>query len=51
MTHHKICALKLVLAIIPKRLGEHVPAATNQHATIDVLLGTGRFYVVRAEEL
>jgi hypothetical protein len=34
-----------------QRLGNHVPAATNRHATNEVLLETACFYVVRAEEL
>jgi hypothetical protein len=34
-----------------QRLGKHIPAATNRRATIDVLLETGYFYVVRAEGL
>jgi hypothetical protein len=33
------------------RLGKHIPAATNRRATIKVLLVTGCFYLVRAEEL
>jgi hypothetical protein len=33
-----------------QRLGKHVPAATNRRATIEVLLETGCFYVVRAEK-
>jgi hypothetical protein len=33
-----------------QRLGKHVPAATNRCETIEVLLETGCFYVVRAEE-
>jgi hypothetical protein len=32
-------------------LGKHVPTETNTHATIEVLLETGCFYVVRAEML
>jgi hypothetical protein len=38
-------------AISRQRLGKHVPAATNAHATIQVLLETGCFCVVRAEML
>jgi hypothetical protein len=34
-----------------RRLGKHVPAATNRRATIELLLETGCFYVVRAEML
>jgi hypothetical protein len=34
-----------------QRLVKHVPVATNRRATIEVLLETGCFYVVRAEEL
>jgi hypothetical protein len=32
-------------------LGKHVTAATNTRATIELLLETGCFYVVRAEML
>jgi hypothetical protein len=38
-------------AVSRQRLAKHVPAATNQRATIDILLETGCFYVVHAEEL
>jgi hypothetical protein len=42
-------------AIVRQLLGKRVPAATNTHATIEVLLnynnGKGVFYVVRAEML
>jgi hypothetical protein len=38
-------------AISGKRLGKHVPAAMNQRATIEVLLETGRFYVVCTKDL
>jgi hypothetical protein len=34
-----------------QRLGTHVTAGTNRRATIEVLLETGCYYVVRAEEL
>jgi hypothetical protein len=34
-----------------QQLSKHVPAAMNQRATIEVLLETGYFYVVHAEEL
>jgi hypothetical protein len=34
-----------------QRLGKHVPAATNTHATVELLLETGCFYVVLAEML
>jgi hypothetical protein len=34
-----------------QRLGKHIPVATNRRATMEVLLETGCFYVVRAEEL
>jgi hypothetical protein len=34
-----------------QRLSRHVPAATNRRPKIQVLLETGYFYVVRAEEL
>jgi hypothetical protein len=32
-----------------QRLGKHVTAATNTHATIELLLETGSLFVVRAE--
>jgi hypothetical protein len=38
-------------AVSGQRLGEHVPAVPNQRTTMEVLLETGRFYVVRTEEL
>jgi hypothetical protein len=38
-------------AVSGQRLGKHIPAATNRRATIETLLETGCFYVVRAEEL
>jgi hypothetical protein len=34
-----------------QQLGKHVPVATNTHATIELLLETCRFYMVRAEML
>jgi hypothetical protein len=34
-----------------QRLGKHVLAATNTHATIELLLETGCFYVVCVEML
>jgi hypothetical protein len=34
-----------------QRFGKHVPAATNQRATMEVRVETGCFYVVRVEEL
>jgi hypothetical protein len=34
-----------------QRFGKHVPAATNTHTTIELLLETRGFYVVRAEML
>jgi hypothetical protein len=34
-----------------QRFCKHFPAATNRRTTIEVLLETGCFYVVRAEEL
>jgi hypothetical protein len=38
-------------AVCRQRLGKHVPAATDTHATIEVLLEAGFSAVVRAEEL
>jgi hypothetical protein len=38
-------------AVSGQRLGKYLPAAKNGRATIEVLLETGRFYVVRAEVL
>jgi hypothetical protein len=38
-------------AVSGQRLSKHVPAVTNRRTTIEVLLETGRFYVIRAEEL
>jgi hypothetical protein len=37
-------------AISGQRLGKHLPVSTNRHAITDVLLETGCFYVVHAEE-
>jgi hypothetical protein len=34
-----------------QRLSKHVPAATNLRAAMQVLMDTGCFYMVRAEEL
>jgi hypothetical protein len=34
-----------------QRIGKHVPAATNNHATIELLLENGVFYSVRAKGL
>jgi hypothetical protein len=42
---------KYTRAVSGQRLGKHVPATTNRRATMEVLLETECFYVVRAEEL
>jgi hypothetical protein len=39
------------MAASRERLGKHIHAATVTHTTIEVLLETGCFYIVRAEEL
>jgi hypothetical protein len=41
---------KYMRSIFRQLLCKHVPAATNRRATIEVLLETGCFYVVRAED-
>jgi hypothetical protein len=38
-------------AVSEQRLCKHVLAATNRRTTIEVLLETGCFFVVRAEDL
>jgi hypothetical protein len=39
------------MSVSKQRLGKHVPAETNMDTTIDLLLETGVFYVVRTDEL
>jgi hypothetical protein len=42
---------KYTRAVSRYRLGKHVPTATNTHATIEKLLETGCFCMVRAKML
>jgi hypothetical protein len=38
-------------AVSGQRLGKDAPAERNRRATIEILVGTECFYVLRAEEL
>jgi hypothetical protein len=39
------------MTISGQQFGKHIPVATNTHATTELLLETGVFYVARAEIL
>jgi hypothetical protein len=59
--HNVVCtavALQLLpgigeyaMTVSGQRLGNHIPAETNTHAAVDLLLETGSLYGVRTEIL
>jgi hypothetical protein len=51
VTRQQILNKQKLTAAARERLGKHVPAATDTHATIDVPFETGFSSVVRAEDL